>query len=599
MPATLEIPSRDKISPENKWDLDPLYKKLDKWEKEFKEVVNEYPQLKEFQGKLSNGNETIAEYIKISDNISRKLERVYTWAHLKHDEDLNDTAYQALHDRVVNLMVKIETDTSFFVPELLSLPDERIDTLMKDTVLEFARVPIRSILRTREHFLSEKEERILAMADDVLDASSKTYRMLNDADLKFPAVKDEDGNSIEISHGRVVGLLMSGDRRVRQETLEGFYSSYRSHKNTFTSIIEGEMKKRAFRAKVRNFPSALHASLHGDEVTPDLYNGLIDAVHGAFPYFYDYVQLRKRLLGVDELHMYDVYVPLVKDFKKKVLFEDAKKIVMDALALLGEEVIDIVSEGMGSRWIDVYENKGKRSGAYSSGCFDSPPYILMNYDQNVREVFTLAHEMGHSVHTYLSNRNQPHLTADYKIFVAEVASTVNEILLLDHLRKIWTAEDEQIYLVNHYLESFKGTVFRQTMFAEFERDVQEMVEKDVPLTPDLLCEHYGKLNREYFGPEMVIDKEIELEWARIPHFYYNFYVYKYATSFSVANAIATRILQDDQDQLDSYISMLKSGGSKPPLDLLMDAGVDLRTPAPISEALEVFGSLVKEMDGLL
>jgi oligoendopeptidase F len=594
-----EIPIRDKIEKDHKWNLAPLYDEFGSWEKEFQKVAKEYPELVGFKGRLSEGNSTIADYIRRSDEISRVLERVYTWAHLKHDEDLRDTTFQSHHDRVVNLMVKIETDTSFFIPELLSLPDEQIGSLMKDPVLDFARVPIRSILRTKDHFLSEKEERILAMSDDVLDASSKTYRMLNDADLTFPSVKDEEGNEVEISHGRLAGLLMSPDRKVRQNTLEGFYSSYRSHKNTFTSILEGEMKKRSFRAKVRNFPSALHASLHGDEVTPDLYNGLIEAVHGAFPDFYRYVDLRKKALKLDELHMYDVYIPLVEDFSRRIPFEKSKDIVLKALDPLGREVLEIVKEGFSSRWIDVYENKGKRSGAYSSGCFDSPPFILMNYDQNIRELFTLAHEMGHSVHTYLSNRNQPHITADYRIFVAEVASTVNEVLLLDHLRKIWTSKDEQIYLVNHYLDSFKGTVFRQTMFAEFERDVQEMVEKDIPLTPDLLCEHYGKLNRDYFGPEMVIDAEIELEWARIPHFYYNFYVYKYATSFSVANAIATRILQGDEHQLDIYIEMLKAGGSKPPVELLKDAGVDLSTPEPISEALKVFGSLITDMDSML
>lgn len=599
MPVKKGIPDREEIDDDQKWNLSPMYKEIGSWESEFREITEDYPALMDFKGRLSENNEIIADYIRTSDELSRKLERVYTWAHLKHDEDLNNTTFQSNHDRVVNLMVRIETDTSFFVPELLSMPNDRIDSLMKDPVLEFARVPIRSILRTKDHFLSEKEEKILAMADDVLDASSKTYRMLNDADLTFPTVKDEEGNEIEISHGRFVGLLTSSDRDVRQNTLEGFYSSYRSHRNTFTSILEGEMKKRAFRAKVRNFPSALHASLHGDEVTPVLYNGLIEAVHSAFPDFYRYVELRKKALKLDELHMYDVYVPLVEDFSRKIPFEEAKEIVLKALEPLGSEVLDIVKEGFSSRWIDVYENKGKRSGAYSSGCFDSPPYILMNYDRNIREVFTLAHEMGHSVHTYLSGKYQPHITADYRIFVAEVASTVNEVLLLDHLRKIWPSKEEQIYLVNHHLESFKGTVFRQTMFAEFERDVQETVEKDIPLTPDLLCKQYGKLNRDYFGPEMVIDKEIELEWARIPHFYYNFYVYKYATSFSVANAIATRILKGEEKQLEIYTDMLKAGGSKPPVELLKDAGVDLSTPEPISEALKVFGSLITEMEGML
>ncbi|MGA1848446.1 MAG: oligoendopeptidase F [Thermoplasmatota archaeon] len=599
METAEQVPGRGTIDEIWKWDLTPLFGSSDQWEKEFSEVESEYGHLATFKGRLSASNENIVEYISYSDELSRKLERIFTWAHLKHDEDLNDTHFQSLHDRAINLMTRIETETSFFVPELLSFPKDKLDHLLVDPSLEFARVPLRSIIRQRDHFLNESEERLMAMAQEALEASSKTFRMLNDADLKFPSVKDEEGREVEISHGRFISLLLSRSREVRKNTLQGFYSSYRSHKNTFASLIEGELKSRAFRAKARNYPSALHASLDSDEVTPDLYNGLIEAVHSRLPDFYGYVDLRKKALGTDELHMYDVYVSLIDDFEKKVTFDEARDIVLEALKPLGGEILDIVKKGLSSRWIDVYENRGKRSGAYSSGCYDSPPFILMNYENNVRELFTLAHEMGHSVHSYLANRNQPHLTADYRIFVAEVASTVNEILLLDHLKAVWTEKSEQAFLVNHHLENFKGTVFRQTMFAEFERDIQQMVEKGVPLTPDILTDHYGKLNREYFGPGMIIDPEIELEWARIPHFYYNFYVYKYATSYSVANAIASRILAGDHEQLERYIEMLKAGGSKPPVDLLIDAGVDLRTPEPIKEALEVFSSLVKEMEGLL
>ncbi|MBN1389340.1 MAG: oligoendopeptidase F [Candidatus Thermoplasmatota archaeon] len=599
MTETGEIPSRESIDEQFKWDLSPLYADLGSWERDYRQIEEAIPHLGSFKGRLTGSNKVIAEFISSSDELSRKLERVYTWAHLKHDEDLNDPGYRSLHERVVNLMVRIDTETAFFVPEVLSLPEDRISGLMEDPELEFARVPLRSIIRTRDHFLSEKEERLLAMADDVLEASSRTYSLLNDADLRFPFVTDGKLKEVELSHGRFVGLMMDADRDVRKRTMEAYYSSYRSFRNTFTSTLEGELKKRAFGAKVRNYGSALEASLDGDEVTEGLYNSLIDAVHGSIGDFHRYVYLRKRALDVDKLHMYDVYVPLVREFERKIPFDEASSLVLDALAPLGEEVLNIVREGLSSRWIDILESRGKRSGAYSSGCYDSSPYILMNYDENIREVFTLAHEMGHSVHTYLSNKDQPHLTADYRIFVAEVASTINEILLLHHLMNTWTGTDEQTYLVDHYLESFKGTVFRQTMFSEFERDVQAMVEKDTPLTPDLLCEHYGMLNRDYFGPAMIIDPEIELEWARIPHFYYNFYVYKYATSFCAANAIATRILKGDTLQLERYISLLRSGGSKPPVDLLIEAGVDLRTTAPITEALKVFGDLVTRLERLI
>lgn len=594
-----EVPKRTDIEQRYKWDLTPLYESTSEWEREFNDIEGMIPDIGKFKGKLTSDNSVIADCIRFEDELSRRLERVYTWSHLKHDEELSITEFQATHDRAVNLAVRIETESSYIVPEILSMDPDKLSKLIDEPVLQFARESIRSIIRQKEHYLSEKEERLLSLAEEALDASSKTFKMLNDADLRFPRIEDDKGKEIELSHGRFVGLLLSKDRELRRRTLENYYTSYRSHRNTFASTLEGELKRRTFKAKVRNYPSALHASLDNDEVDPSLYNGLIDAVHSSFPEFYEYVDLRKKALQVDELHMYDVYTPLVKDFEKKIQWKDAKDIVLKAVEPLGEEYTKIVKSGLSSGWIDVFENRGKRSGAYSSGCYDSPPYILMNYDGNIKEVFTLAHEMGHSIHTYLSNKNQPHITADYRIFVAEVASTVNEVLLLDHLRKEWTSREEQAYLVNHYLESFKGTVFRQTMFAEYERDITEMVEENIPLTADSLSEHYGKLNREYFGPTMTIDSEIELEWARIPHFYYNFYVYKYATSFSVANAIAARILKGDEDQLDMYLSMLKAGGSKPPVELLRDAGVDLSTPEPISEALKVFSSLVKEIGPLI
>ncbi|MFO8051641.1 MAG: oligoendopeptidase F [Thermoplasmatota archaeon] len=599
MTADGSVPKRSDIEEKYKWDLTELYENAEEWEREFKECEAMLPDISGFRGTLTESNENIAQCIRFEDRLSRKLEKVFTWAHLKHDEDLSNTTFQSLHDRAFNLAVRMETESSYIVPEILTLDRDGLADLMKDPKLEFARETIRSMIRQKDHYLSEKEEKLLSLADEALDASSKTFKMLNDADLSFPTIKDEEGNDIELSHGRFVGLLLSRDRDLRKRALENYYASYHSHRNTFASTLEGELKRRSFKAKARNYPSSLHASLDNDEVDPSLYNGLIEAVHHSFPDLHSYVKLRKEALGVDELHMYDVYTPLVKDFERKVRWEDAKELVLEAIEPLGEEYRNIVREGLSSGWVDVYESRKKRSGAYSSGCYDSPPYILMNYDGNIKELFTLAHEMGHSIHSYLSNKNQPHITADYRIFVAEVASTVNEVLLLDHLRRKWRSKEEQAYLVNHYLESFKGTVFRQTMFAEFERDITAMVEKNIPITADSLGAHYGKMNREYFGEDMIIDREIELEWARIPHFYYNFYVYKYATSFSVANAIALRILRGDTDQLDRYLDLLKAGSSRPPMDLLKDAGMDLSTPTPIKEALKVFSGLVDEMGALL
>ncbi|MEA3558854.1 MAG: M3 family oligoendopeptidase, partial [Candidatus Thermoplasmatota archaeon] len=417
------VPNREDIDEEYRWDLSSMYRDTEQWDKEMTDIEKMVPEISKFKGKLTESNENIAECIRFEDELSIKLERIYTWSHLRHDEDLSDTTSRSMHDRAVNLAVRLEAGSSYIVPEILTLDKGKLKTLLEDPILEFAKIPIRSIIRQKDHFLSEKEEKLLALAEEALDSSSKTYNMLNDADLRFPTIKDEEGNDIELSHGRFVGLLLSKDRDIRKNTMKKYYSSYESHKNTFASTLEGELKRRTFKAKVRNYPSALHASLDNDEVDPALYNSLIDAVHGSFPDFHRYVDLRKRALEVDELHMYDVYTPLIKEFERKVKWKDAMDLVLNAVEPLGKEYQEIVRTGLSSRWIDVYESRGKRSGAYSSGCYDSQPYILMNYDGNVKEVFTLAHEMGHSIHTYLSNRNQPHITADYRIFVAEVAST--------------------------------------------------------------------------------------------------------------------------------------------------------------------------------
>lgn len=599
MSGARKVPERSEVPEKMRWDLTPLYRSVEEWDRDMDDLEAKVPEIGRYIGELCRSSSVVAECLRSQDDLSRRLERLYTWAHLKHDEDLNNTLHQTLHDRAVNLMTRVSTASSYIVPELLSMSKEKLESLLTEKELEFARVPLRSILRQKDHYLSKEEERLLSMASEALEASSKAYRMLNDADLSFPTVVDDKGSEVEISHGRFIALLMSRDRRVRQETFQRFYSVYSAHRNTFASVLEGELKQRSFLSMARKYGSSLHASLDQDEVGPDLYNGLIAAVRGSFKDFYRYVGLRKRALGSEELHMYDVYVPLVEELDRKFEWEEACELVLAGLEPLGADYVELVKEGISSRWIDVLENRGKRSGAYSSGCYDSPPFILMNYQENIKEVFTLAHEIGHSIHSLLSHREQPHITADYRIFVAEVASTLNESLLMDHLLKEWDTRKEQAYLVNHYLDSFKGTVFRQTMFAEFERDVSELVERNVPLTPALLSETYTRLNRDYFGPEMTLDPEIGMEWARIPHFYYDFYVYKYATSFSVANAISRRLLSGDMVQLERYISLLKAGGSKPPLDILKDAGVDLTSPAPIMEALEVFSGLVDRFERLL
>lgn len=596
-PKTLK--NRSDVPEEHTWDLSRLYESVDGWEKDLAALERDMTKISDFQGKLGDSNSTLAECIRLEDELDRRLEQLYTYSHLRHDEDTADTTHMAMHDRARNLAVRLGTLSSYIVPEILSLPDDRLDGLLDDPELAFARVPLGEILRTRQHYLSPPEEMILAMASDPLGAASKTFSLLNDADMKFPTIKDEEGSEVELTHGRYTGFMMSAERRVRKDAMKALYGQYRQFKNTYTSTLDGQMKKLAFLAKVRKYKSAREGSLDDDHVTEDIYDTLIDTVRDYLPAFYRYVSLRKRMLCVDDLHMYDVYAPLIPDFERDIPYDEAVDTVRDALAPLGDEVGAIVDKGFSSRWIDRFENRNKRSGAYSSGCFDSPPYILLNYDSKITDLFTMAHEMGHSVHSYLSNHNQPHIQADYPIFLAEVASTVNENLLVAHLRDKWDTRDAQAFLVNHHLEGFKGTVFRQTMFAEFERDVAAMVERGEPLTPDILSAHYRKLNVDYFGPEMAIDPEIDLEWSRIPHFYYNFYVYKYATGYCAATALSRMILDGDDRALDRYLTFLRSGGSKPPLDTLADAGVDLRSPEPVKRALDVFSALIDEMEELV
>jgi oligoendopeptidase F len=592
-----EIAERKEIAEYFRWDIGRLYPDEDQWEKDMKWIAEERPSFTKFKGRLKDP-ETIAELFILTDEISRKLEKVFTYAHLKHDEDLRVTRYQELHDRAMNEMNLMEMDTSFIIPEILQLPASDLESLLVEDVLEFARVPLKEIIRKKDHFLSKEEEMLLAMSDDALDTPGKAFRMLNDADLTFPSIKNESGEEVELSHGRYISFMISDNREVRKNAFKALYSVYRSHRNTFAALLEGELKKRMFRSKARKYTSSLASSLDNDEVTPDVYDSLIEAVRNHLPSMHDYLDIRRRVLDIEQVHMYDVYAPLVKDFERTVPYEEAWEMVIEALRPLGDEVNSILNEARNGRWIDVYENRGKRSGAYSSGCYDSIPYILMNYEGKVNDIFTLAHELGHSIHTYLANENQPHINADYRIFVAEVASTVNENLLLHYLSGKWISREERIFLTNHHLDSFKGTVFRQTMFAEFEKEVSSIVEERIPLTAEGLSSRYGDLNKAHFGPRTYQDEEISLEWARIPHFYYNFYVYKYATGFSAASAISNRILRGKGD-LEDYLGMLKAGGSKPPLELLRDAGVDLETPQPVNEGLDLFDSLVERLGSLL
>ena len=597
--AESNLPDRKEVKEEDTWDLSPIFARDELWDEELHSIRSTISDISKYQGQIGSSVSSLATFLHLLDDISRRMGNLSAYAHLRHDQDLSNVVYQAMNDRAQRLYVEIDTATSFLVPEILSRGDEELTALLEEEELKFAAVPLRSIIRNREHYLSEPEEKILAMSGEALNVAPRTFSIFNNADLTFPTIKDDRGSDVTITHAKFMGLLMSPDRRVRREAFQGVLGTYDSFKNTMTSLLDGEFKSRTFMSQVRKYPSALEASLDDDEVTPAVYQNLIDTVREFLPSLHRYLEVRRRAMGLDELHIYDVYVPLVEDFDRKLSFNESSDIIIEALKPLGEEAIGIARKGFDDRWIDRYENRGKRAGAYSSGSYDSNPYILMNYEGNVHDLFTLAHEMGHSIHTSLSSRNQPHIQAEYKIFVAEVASTTNENLLMDHLKKIWTTPDELLYLVNHSLEEFRGTVFRQTMFAQFELEICRRLEGGEPFTSEMLCDIYGDLNREYFGPGVVVDDEIRIEWARIPHFYYNFYVYKYATGYSAATDISRRILSGEEGALEGYLNMLKAGRSKPPLELLKMAGVDLSSPEPIRRGLEVFDSLVTELDELI
>jgi len=592
-----KIPERKEMDERYQWDLSPMYGDMNQVEREMDELSSEIPGLSSFRGTLKDA-ERIAEAIRTTDDMSRRLEKIFTYAHLMHDSDLRRQDFQMLHKKAVNLLTRFESESSFMVPEILQLPMDELRRLRDSKTLRFARVQMREIIRRKEHFLSPEEERLLAMADDALETPSRTFTMLNDADITLPRVKDEAGNEIELSHSRYGVLMRSRNRDVRKNAFSALYSFYGSHINTFASLLEGELRKRRFLSRARNYDSCLEASLDADEVTTDVYTSLISAVRSHLPSMYRYLDTRRRGLKIDKVHMYDIHAPLVPEFERKITYREAWRIVREALEPLGNEVASVLDKAESSGWIDVYENRGKRSGAYSSGCYDSPPYILLNYEGRLDDIFTLAHELGHSIHTYLANRNQPHITADYRIFVAEVASTVNENLLLSHLSDKWTSKAERAHLTEHHIDSFAGTVFRQTMFARFEKKVSEMVERDEPLTAEGLSGTYMELVREHFGPSVHADDEISMEWARIPHFYYNFYVYKYATGFSAASAITSAILGGDLD-VDDYLGMLKAGGSEPPLELLRRVNIDLTEPSTLNRGLVLFDGLVNDLDGML
>lgn len=596
-----KLKKRNEVEQQYKWKIEDLYENDEQWQQEVEVINTLVDELKQYQGKLGDSAESLYSFLSLSDKVDELMERVYVYANQKFHEDTTNGTYQDLADKATNIMMTVNSALSFATPEILTIPEEKIRSFYEEKIelLQYQRM-IEEIMKDKPHTLSSEMEELLAQTAEIADGPDNTFSMLNNADIKFPTIKGEDGEEIEITHGRYTKLMESTDRRVRKETFEGLYSSYKKLKNTIASLYSTNVKKDIFYTKVRKFDSSLESALNGSRIPVDVYKNLIEAVHENLPAMYKYMEIRKKALKVDELHMYDIYAPIVSDFKMEVSFDEAKQIVKEGLKPLGEEYLSILQEGFDNGWIDIYENEGKRSGAYSWGAYGTHPFVLLNFQNNLNNTFTLAHEMGHAIHSYYSDKNQPITYAGYRIFVAEVASTCNEALLMAHLIANAKDKKEKAYLINYHLEQFRGTLYRQTMFAEFEMLTHQMAEEGQALTAETLSALYYDLNKKYYGDNVVIDEDIAMEWARIPHFYRNFYVYQYATGYSAAIALSKRILEKGESAVDEYIhNFLCGGSSKDPIDLLKGAGVDMSSKEPVEQALKVFADLVDQLEELI
>ena len=597
---TKEIPKREEVPVELTWDLATIFETDEKWEAEFESLNKEIPKIKEFQGTLSESADNLYNMFRFQDDISERLGKLYTYSNMKYDEDTTNTFYQAMNQKAESILTLASSNMSYIVPEILKMDETKIkDFLNEKKELNEYKKTLDEIIRQKEHILSEKEEVLLSEASEALQTPSQTFGMLNNADLKFPLIKNENGEEVELTHGRYIQFLESKDRDVRKAAFEAMYDTFGSFKNTFATTLNGNVKKDNFYAKVRNYRSARHSALDTNNIPETVYDNLVDAVNEKLPLLHRYTELRKKVLGLDDLHMYDLYVPLVEGVDMKFTYDEAQDYVLKSLAPLGEEYTNILKEGFESRWIDVVENKGKRSGAYSSGSYGTNPFILLNWQDKVNDVYTLTHELGHSLHSYYTRKNQPYRYGNYSIFVAEVASTCNEALLNEYLLKSLDDEKQRLYILNHFLEGFRGTVFRQTMFAEFEHDIHVRSQNGEPLTADSFTEIYYDLNKKYFGKHVNVDEQIGLEWARIPHFYYNYYVYQYATGYSAATSLASQILSEKDVAVERYINYLKAGSSDFPIEVLKKAGVDMTSKQPILEALDVFEEKLNEFEKLI
>lgn len=595
-----KLPLREEIKVEDTWRVEDIFATDDAWEEEFNRLKGELEGADRYKGRLSESADVLLEALELQNTIYESLGKVYVYAHLRYDQDTANSHYQSLDSRVKTLYSQMSSKFSFMVPELLSIEEETITNFLNEKeALALYRHMMNELNLQRKHVLSADQEQLLAQASEVFSSPSKIFGNLNNADITFGTITDEDGQEVELTHGRYIRFLESEDRLVREAAFKRVYQTYDSYKNTFAATLDGVVKGHNFNANIRKYDNARQASLANNNISEVVYDNLVTTINEHLPLLHRYINLRKEVLKVDELHMYDLFTPLVKGVKMEIPYEEAKELTLKSLAPLGEEYVSILKEGFENRWVDIHENKGKRSGAYSSGTYGTNPYILMNWQDNVNNLFTLVHEFGHSLHSYYTRKYQPYIYGDYSIFVAEVASTCNELLLNDYLLKTETDPKKRLYLLNHFLEGFRGTVFRQTMFAEFEHLMHEMDRNGKALTAESLTTSYYELNQRYFGKEMVVDKEIGLEWARIPHFYYNYYVYQYATGYSAAVALSSQILEEKEVAVERYLNYLKAGSSDYPIEVLKKAGVDMTSKEPIVQACKVFEERLNEMEQLL
>ena len=598
--AVQTLPTRSVVPVEMTWDLESIYPTPDAWEKDFNFINDELPKLSAYEGKLSDSAQTLYEALDFDSRLSEVLGRLAVYASMRADEDTANQTNQAREARINMLGAKAGAASAFLTPEILAIPQERLESfLSEEPRLELYRHTLDELLRRKPHVRSAEVEALLAEASETLYAPAQIFGMVNDADLKLPIIKNSKGEDVQLSKGNYILYMEDRDRRVRKDAVEGMHSTFYKQRNTLAATLNGHVKSQIFRARARRYDSAIEAALDANNIPVSVYENLLETVRNNIGVLNRYLALRKKVLGLEDLHMYDLYVPIVAEVEYKVRFEQAKETVAKALAPLGKDYVEDMVRGFNSRWIDVLENEGKRGGAYSSGTYGTHPFVLLNYQENLDNMFTLAHEFGHSMHSFYTRRTQPYPYGDYTIFVAEVASTLNEALLTHHLLQTVTDKPLRMYIINHYLEGFRATLYRQTLFADFERQIHAMAEAGEALTAESLSKVYKDLNVAYYGGETNVDDLTEIEWARIPHFYYNFYVFQYATGISASAALAQQIVSEGQPAVERYRRFLTRGSSDYSINLLRDAGVDMTSPAPVQQALELFGRYVGEMEKLV